>query len=261
MLGAEVGMHVLITGASSGIGRTLALEWAGRGAKLSLAARREDRLRALAEEVGGAAVLVADLSQPGVAAELVARAEAELGPVDVLVNNAGIQYVEAFEGVSPERAERLIQVDLIAPLILAQTAAASMIPRGTGTIINIASMAGITPTPGMTHYVAAKAGLGAASEALRHELEPKGVKVLTVYPGPIETEMEAAARANLEEGIGQRLAVSESPEAFARALFRALDKRSVRLIRPRTYVVGWHLRNLASWVVAKLSPALAQEGA
>ena len=178
--------HVVVTGASSGIGEAIAREYLKRGANVTLIARRRDRLDKLAEgHADRTHVVQADLGNPEVAFAWIDDAEKALGPIDVLVNNAGVQIVKSVLETSWEDGERLLLLDLHTPLRLTQLVLKRMVPRKSGTIVDIASMAALGPTPGMFFYNAAKAGLAAASEGLRAEVKPHGIHIVTVYPGPV----------------------------------------------------------------------------
>ncbi len=252
-------MHALITGASSGIGEALALALAARGWRLSLAARRLDRLQALSatlSERGAPRVFcretdLADLQQCG---PLVDDAVAANGPVHLLINNAGVQYVEPGRGVSDERAERLFNVDLHAPLRLQRRVLEDMLAQDHGAIVNIASLAAIVPTPGMMHYNAAKGALAAASESLAAELRGTNVHVLTVYPGPVSTDMEAAASAAYGNGLSVRLLPRGTPEELAGNIIDSVHRRRTRLVYPAIYEVTRWIRPLATWVTAITTP-------
>ena len=251
-------MHALITGASSGIGDAIARRFARAGWKLTLAARREAELHALAERLDVETfVRPTDLSDLSQCAALVADAQAALGPIDVLVNNAGVQYVEPAVGVSHARAERLFNVDLLAPIRLIHEVAPAQVERQRGIIINIASMAGITTTPGMTHYSAAKAALGAMSEGLRAELAHSGVHVLTVYPGPVHSPMESAARDQLVETFTARHTPTGDADELADLIYRAAIRHQPRLIYPRSYGVAWYTRAISQWVTERFAPPTA----
>lgn len=254
-------MHVLITGASSGLGEAMARAWAAEGACLTVAARREGRLQELAAELDEVEVFVrpTDLSELEQCGQLIDEAREVLGPIDVLVNNAGIQYVEPTAGVSPERGELLFTVDLLAPMRLIHHVLPEMLERGEGCIVNIASMAGLIHTPGMCHYNAAKAGLAAASESLRAEIADKGPHVLTVYPGPVASEMESAAReAYAEAGAVDNLPTG-SPEGLAEAVLSGVRKRKERVIYPKVYAIGRTARNMAQWITDRFTPPLKDE--
>jgi short-subunit dehydrogenase len=248
-------MHVLVTGASSGIGEAIAREYLARGASVTLVARRRELLEKVAA-AGRAHVVPLDLAAPDLAWDWVDRAEEALGPIDVLVNNAGVQIVKRAIDTEWADVERLLRVDLHVPLRLTHLLLRRMIPRGSGTIVDIASMAALAPTPGMFFYNAAKGGLGAASEGLRAEVKPHGIHVVTVYPGPVTSELEAAGRAAFEDRAMTRNVPTGTPEVLARRIARAVDKRRDRVIYPRVYGLARHLPNATRWALDTLTPPL-----
>ncbi len=253
-------MHIAITGASSGIGRCLAQAFARPGARLTVVARRRAQLEALADSLDvPVCVLTADLSDLDAATAWVDEAERAHGPIDVLVNNAGVQVVDPVLDVAVADAERMFRLDTLAPVRLVHRVAPGMVERGGGCIVNVASVAAYTFTPGMAHYNAAKAALAAFSETLRAELAPSGVHVVTVYPGPIRTPMEAAARARFGSdeapAVVQRIPTGQ-PEVLARLVVRAFDQRRPRVIYPAFYRLGWRMRHLAQWLTFRATPAL-----
>ncbi len=251
-------MHVAITGASSGIGEGLARKYLARGASLTLVARRKELLEKLVAGQGAHAHLASvDLSKSELATSWVDEAEAKLGPIDVLVNNAGQQIVEPFLTTSWERAERMLELDLLTPLRLTQYVAARMVRRGRGCLVDVASMAGLAPTPGMAFYNAAKAGLAAASESLRWELKPHGVHVVTVYPGPVETALEAAGRAAYEPALAVKLLMQAGTvEELTRLIIRAVEEERPRVIYPAFYILARHFPGPTRWVLDALTPRL-----
>src|SRR4051812_46636553 len=183
-------MHVAVTGASAGIGEAIAREFSASGAKLSLIARRREKLDAIAaSSTGKTFVIAADLGDVERACDWIAPAEAALGPIDVLVNNAGVQVVGPTDQTDIARCEDMLRLDLHTPMRLTRTLLPAMLARRSGTIVDIASLAALAPLSGMFYYNAAKAGLAYASEALRAELRGTGVHVVTVYPGPVDTEL------------------------------------------------------------------------
>jgi uncharacterized protein len=256
-------MHIAITGASSGIGASLARELAKHGHALTLVARREDRLRALAAELTAAnpaaRVHVApwDLSDPKTAAGWLAAAEEALGPIDVLVNNAGVQIVAPTATVDPDEADALLAVDLLVPLRLTRAVLPGMLARGSGTIVDVASMAALAPTPGMTHYNAAKAGLAAASESLRGELRGTGVHVVTVYPGIIaSTEMAQAAMRKFEESKLLSAFPTGTEAELSRLVRLAIERKTARVIYPRSGALSRWFPGTTRWVMDRFTPSL-----
>lgn len=248
-------MHVLVTGASSGIGEAIAREYLGRGASVTLVARRRDLLDEIAR-AGKAHVIARDLSAPDLAWDWVDEAERALGPIDVLVNNAGIQIVKRAVDTEWADVERLLRLDLYVPLRLTHLLLKRMIPRKSGTIVDVASMAALGPTPGMFFYNAAKGGLGAASESLRAEVKPHGIHVVTVYPGPIKSDMEAAGRAAFEDRAMTRNVPTGTPEVLARMIATAVEKKRDRVIYPRVYGLSRHFPNATRWALDMLTPPL-----
>lgn len=256
------GRHAVVTGASSGIGEALAGALAARGAKLTLVARRTDRLEALAatlrQRFPQVEVHLAphDLAEPARAAAFLPDAEAKLGPVDVLVNNAGHQVVGRTHAVDLDAAERSVATNLLSPLRLIHAVLPAMLARDAGTIVNVASMAALAPTPGMTWYNAGKAGIAAASEALRGELRDTKIRVVTVYPGIIADT--AMARSALDKYQAERLVVRIQPtgtaEQLAEVLARAIERGSARVIWPRMNAVARHFPAATRWMMDALSP-------
>lgn len=251
-------MHVVVTGASSGIGEALAREYLRRGASLTLVARRQDKL---AEIAGGDAsrchLVGADLAELAHACDWVEGAEKALGPVDILVNNAGVQIVAATPGTTIEDGERLLRLNVLSPFRLTKRVLPGMIERGRGAIVDVASMAAIAPVPGMFYYNASKAALGAASEGLRGELRRTGVHVMTVYPGPIRTPLEARGRAAYEDTTFSRLFTPVGdPAVLARKIADGVASRRARIIYPGFNAVSRHLPNLTRFVLDRFTPPL-----
>jgi uncharacterized protein len=256
-------MHVAITGASSGIGASLARELSQAGHSLTLVARRGDLLRELAASLPGKThVAVHDLADLPRATAWIAAAEDALGPIDVLINNAGVQIVAPTAEVDPVRGEELLAIDLLAPLRLTQAVLPSMLRRGTGTIVDVASMAALAPTPGMTHYNAAKGGLAAASEALRGELRGTGVHVVTVYPGIIaSTAMAKSAMAKYGPSKAISMFPTGSEEVLAVLVHRAIVRRQARVIYPRSGALSRWFPGATRWLVDRLTPKLTPSDA
>jgi short-subunit dehydrogenase len=185
------GKRVLVTGASQGLGEAMAREFASRGATVALAARSTSAIERLADELGGHAYTV-DLSDAEQVDGFIDRVESD-GHLDVIVNNAGMEMTELLNEMDPVVIERIIAVNLTAPLKLCAQAIPGMIDRKSGRIVQIASIAGIMPTPAMAVYSASKAGLIAGSTSLDIELAATGVGVTTVHLGTVDTDMAERA--------------------------------------------------------------------
>jgi hypothetical protein len=220
----------LITGASAGIGTELARIFASNGHRLALVARRADRLAALAGEItagGGAApiVIVCDLEQPDATESIATALAAEGVEVEYVVNNAGFGLFG--RAIELDRAEQLsiIAVNIRAMTDLSLRFSDQLI-RNRGGILNVGSIAGFLPGPGMAVYYASKAYVLSFSEALRCELAPRGVRVTALCPGPVPSEFQA--RAGFEPGFDSAI-LNVSPSDVAKAGYRGLmaNKRVV----------------------------------
>ena len=184
---------ILITGASSGFGEDAARLFAKEGCKVVLAARRLDRLQALAAEIqnaGGEALAIpVDVNEPAEIEVMVQTALDFYGQIDILFNNAGYGSMDWFEKLDPDRnIETIIRVNLIGVMLVTRAVIPHMLKRRTGHIINMSSVAGLIAAPLITTYAAGKFGVRAFTDALRREVSPFGIKVSGIYPGPASTE-------------------------------------------------------------------------
>ncbi len=248
-------LHVAVTGASSGIGEAIVREYARLGARVTMVSRRREQMQEIANAAGGRTQIFAvDLGDLEAATSWLVPAQAAFGPIDVLVNNAGVQIVDEFAATDIARAEKLLLLDLHVPLRLSRLVVPQMLARRSGTIVDIASMAALAPTPGMVYYNAAKAGLAAASESLRGELRGTGIHVVTVYPGPVETPMGRAGYAALEATSAARSAPKGTPDVLARRVRRAVERRRARVIYPWIYTFARHLPGPTRWIMDRFSP-------
>jgi len=183
------GAHVLVTGASRGIGAELARRFAAAGATVTASARSEEPLLALADESEGVGALAADLGDADTRAWFLQRVEAASGPVDVLVNNAGTHATGDFAALAAEDLARVIELNLLVPLELTRQAVPGMIERGCGHIDNLSSIAGVASIPGIVPYSATKAGLTHATAALRADLRGTPIRTTVVEVAFVETDM------------------------------------------------------------------------
>ena len=253
-------MHVAITGASAGIGEALVRAWAARGASVTLVARRKERLDTIAAEVGGKTfVQAADLALPDHATNWIAPAEAALGPIDVLVNNAGVQTIEETALSSVEKGEEMLRLNVFTPMRLTRAVLPAMLARRSGTIVDIASMAALAPMPGMFYYNAAKGGLGNASEGLHGELLGTGVHVLTVYPGPVDTDMARRGFERYEKSLSARLSPVGTTEGLARLILRGVERKKRRIIYPWAYSLALSYPRITRWFTGRFSPAIVAQ--
>jgi NADP-dependent 3-hydroxy acid dehydrogenase YdfG len=210
------GTVALVTGASSGIGEATALALAEQGAAVALAARRGDRLEALATKIRGsggtALVLTADITDERQAREVVERTAGELGRLDTLINNAGVMLLGPVVGAPLREWQQMVEINLLGLLYCAHAAlphllrAAESGPRRVADMVNISSVAGRVARSGSGVYNATKHGVGAFSEALRQEVTGKHVRVSLIEPGAVSTELVSHNRPEIQEQIGQRFA-------------------------------------------------------
>ncbi|MGH9275289.1 MAG: SDR family NAD(P)-dependent oxidoreductase [Acidimicrobiales bacterium] len=232
------GKRVLVTGASRGIGRSLATAFARAGANVALVARDGAALGVLAEELGGTAH-PADLLDHEQLGHLIHRVEDEAGAIDVLVNNAGL----AVEGTLWDHADgdvdAQVRLNLIAPLELCRQAIPRMLRRGGGHLVNVASLAALASVPGMTTYAATKAGLAHGAAALRDELKGLPIGVTTVMVGGVPTELLAAGESyppfhNSFQRLRRiQLVPDTDPDDLAAAVVRGVERGKRTVYLPR----------------------------
>ena len=192
------GRVVAVTGASSGIGEAAALACARAGASVALAARRTDRIEALAqhiEETGGQALAVTtDVGEESQAKAFVTRTHERFGRLDVLVNNAGVMLLGQIEGAPTEEWRRMIHVNIMGVLYCTHSALPLMRAQGGGDIVNVSSVGGRVLGRYSGVYSLTKFGIGAFSEALRQENVDTGIRVTLIEPGRVDTELRTHVR-------------------------------------------------------------------
>ena len=217
------GTVALVTGASSGIGAAAAASLAGRGAAVSLAARRKDRLDALAAEIranGGSAVVIeADVTDEHQATNVVEQTVAELGRLDTLVNNAGVMLLGPALDAPLTEWQRMVELNVLGLVYCAHAAlphllsAAEDSPRRVADMVNISSVAGRVARSGSAVYNLTKHGVGAFSEGLRQEVTERHVRISLVEPGATSTELASHNRPEVLEAMRPRFAGVERLEA------------------------------------------------
>jgi 3-oxoacyl-[acyl-carrier protein] reductase len=196
------GQVALVTGASRGIGRGIALALADAGAQVALAARSPDRLRSVEREIrerGGKAVgLPVDLAEEPQIEALFGRLAETYGRLDILINNAGIGLFGALSDFSAGDFDQLVAVNLKAVFLCCRQAMRLMSPRQTGYIINISSVVGFKGYPNQSIYTATKHGVMGITKSLAVEAQPHGIRVSAVLPGGTDTDMRALGRPDLK---------------------------------------------------------------
>lgn len=220
-MGAE-GKVALITGASSGIGEAVARRFAREGMKLMLAARRVDKLEALAQELGNGALAVrCDVSDPADAKAAVARALEAHGRLDVLINNAGVNDYGLFHNKPVEVFEKIIRINILGAIYVLRAAIEPMRAARSGHIVNVASTAGHIGVPHMAVYSASKFALVGLTQALRIENRNSGVTLTAFCPGTVDTAMADG----LIDKIGTAsLFPPKTAEQVAEKIFRTLAR-------------------------------------
>jgi short-subunit dehydrogenase len=239
---------VVVTGASSGIGKAVSLELARRGANIFLAARRSEELEAVATQCralgGSATAVVTDVRDRAACARLIETA----GEIDVLINNAGFAIFDAIESARPEDLESMMATNYFGAVWCTQAALPRMLARRSGTIVNVASIAGIMGYARMGGYCATKFAMIGFSEALRDEVLGRGVRVAMVCPGTTETAFFEKAERGKMPGAS-RLILAVSAERVARAVCDAAEDGKYRRVVP--FAAAAYMR------FKELSPRLA----
>jgi short-subunit dehydrogenase len=215
------GSVCIVTGASSGIGAATARSLSGLGARVVLAARRADRLEALAAELPGSLAIAADVTVAGEVERIVAETVAAYGAVDVLVNNAGQGLHVPLEELDPADLRAVFELNVIAPLVGMQAVLPVMRARSGGAIINVSSATSLRVFPGLGGYSATKSALNMLSQIARIEFASAGVSVSVVYPALTATEFHDRLRAGHFEARARRMP-SDPPELVSTAIAFAI---------------------------------------
>jgi short-subunit dehydrogenase len=225
--------NAVVTGTSHGIGQYIARALAARRMNLLLVARSEAELVRLAKELRThdtkVAVAAIDLGGRRAADQIAEAAAAELGAVDVLVNNAATEPQTRFHVLTPAEIERVLQVDLLSPLLLSRLLLPGMLERRYGRIVSISSLAGHTSFPYTEAYAAAKDGLTAFSRVLNSDYRGTGVSATSLILGPVK-DTGVSVRTLAETGLTASTAFSVKPEQVAAATLRAIDKPRAEIV-------------------------------
>ena len=242
---------VLVTGATGGIGQAIARAFAARGAKLVLSGRRVDVLESLAAELGGRPI-ACDLSRR----EDVERLIAEAGDVDVLVANAALPASGVFTELDQDQIDRMLDVNLRAPIALTRALAPAMISRQSGHVVLISSLSGKAAAPASAIYSATKFGLRGFAHGVREDLLAHGVGVSVVLPGFIrDAGMFADAGVELPRGVG-----TKTPEDVAEAVIRAVKRNRAEVdVAPLGLRLGAAFAGVAPQLAAAVSRRMGSD--
>lgn len=243
------GKHVVVTGGSRGIGEKIARECAARGARLTLVARNQDALRRVAGDLG-ANIVVADLTDDSVVDSLVADIERDHGPIDVLVNNAGLETSTPFAVEDDREIRAVSRVNLEVPMMLTRHALPGMLERGTGHIVLVSSLAGTAGFPGMAVYGATKAGVLNFANGLSRELKSTRINLTVLSPGPVATEMWdqiESRRSSIAKVVRRyqklRLIPTADPVRIARRTVDAIERDKPFVRDPKRLSINFWLNH------------------
>jgi short-subunit dehydrogenase len=225
-----MGAVALVTGGSRGIGRAVATAVAARGATVGLVARNEPELRAVLDEIDGhGTVAVADISSRGETERAVSRVQAELGPIDVVVANAGIGQYGPFVDADPAQFEQLVAVNVLGTMYVLRASLPAMVERRKGHVVIVGSVAGRLGTPFEAVYSATKFAEVGIGESLAVELSAFGIGVSLVNPGPVDTDFFDARGHAYDRSFPKKV----PPEQIAEAVIRAVEQRRFEQLIPR----------------------------
>lgn len=236
------GQMALVTGASRGLGRAMALALARCGAKIACVARNEDKLRetvdAIASAGGGAKPFVCDISSADDVTNVVAAVVEEHGSLEILVNNAGITRDTLFPRMGDDEWDDVINTNLRGTFLFTRAVTRPMMKARYGRIINIASVSGIMGNVGQANYAASKAGIIALTKTVARELASRHITVNAVAPGFVSTEMTEALGAAVKEEVEKRVPVKRlgTPEEIAAAVL-FLASRDASYVTGQVFVV------------------------
>jgi uncharacterized protein len=236
---------VLITGASSGIGRCLAVDLAAQGAIVVGCGRSLDRLQALSKEferrIASATVIKCDVAQLDQVRAMVTNVLSEFGKIDILINNAGVGMRKPFVETSIGVIEEMMKINYLGTVYCTHEVLPSMIARRSGHIVNISSVAGKIGTLNVAGYCASKFAINGLSESLYYELKPLGIDVSVICPGPVRTDFNKPFT-DIPPKSPASLVVS--PEFVSAAVIKAIERKRFEVVVSRRLALICWLKNL-----------------
>ncbi|MDX8407890.1 MAG: SDR family oxidoreductase [Mariprofundaceae bacterium] len=233
--------HILLTGAAGGMGRILAASLHARGARLSLVDANAEVLNEVAAELAGSHAIAGDLSSAGGCADIAKSAKDALGPVEVLINLAGLMSFKCYEDEDPAMIERIVQVNLLGAMQLSRAVLPDMVERNSGRIINVGSVFGSIAFAYFTAYSASKFGLRGFSEGLRRELHDTDIRVMYVAPRAVKTPLNTGRIMRMGEATRMNM---DEPEMVVKKIMQAIDndRKEVYIGFPESFFVGINVR-------------------
>jgi short-subunit dehydrogenase len=245
---------VLITGASKGIGRSLAIDLAARGAIVVGCARSAGPLQTIAAELRRTSplsdVIQCDVAEPEQVTAMVTRVLRQFHKIDILINNAGIGMRQPFAETDISLIEKVMRINYLGAVYCTHEVLPSMIARGSGHIVNLSSVAGKIGALNLAGYCASKFAMNGFSESLYHELAPLGIHVSVICPGPVRTEFN---RAFADTPPKSPASLVVSPEFVSAAVIRALEKRRFEVVLPRTLALLCLIKRLTPGLFRSLA--------
>ncbi|MFO0802924.1 MAG: SDR family NAD(P)-dependent oxidoreductase [Gemmataceae bacterium] len=241
------GTTAVVTGASSGIGRALSVELARQGARVGAVARRGDKLAELAAEIraagGTVAVATADVGDRAALHAAIRSVEAELGPTELLLANAGMSHHTGAEEMHVDQVEEILRVNFLGVVYSIEAVLTGMLQRGRGHIVGISSLAAFKGLPGAAAYCASKSAVNAYLESLRIELRSKRIAVTAVCPGFVNTPIIARNPSTI---------FLMEPDAAAKRILRAMRRRpGVFRFPKRMAALMWLAKWAPDWLIAR----------
>lgn len=241
---------ILITGASSGIGRAMAIRAARDGATVLLAARSIDKLQSVASEVeklgGKAEIIPCDVTDSEQIKQMFLKATENGRVLDVVYNNAGLGYINRIFNLKKEEIQQILDVNVVGMIMVSKYSAEVFSRQRYGHLMMTSSLAGLITLPEWSVYVASKWGILAFADCIRYELEPMGIKVTTIHPGPVKTEFFDKEKANIDIS---KMGDAVTAERVADESYAAIFTNKKRVLIPFTTKMFSFLTRYFPWLV------------